>query len=279
MATVRSGKTVEEIYLVLQERIVDGTYGPGVRMSQGGLASELDVSRTPLREALRRLEADGLLISTANRGMEVAPTSSADAEQFYAIRLLVEPPMIAAIIKELTDSDLRLMAAELESMRANRDRIADFQQAHMQFHEITLKRYPSAISELTHSLHLKIYRHQRLYLSRPHVPEDFTDVDELFLQAVHQRNEMLARKVMEFHLIDAALGLVLDSDPDHEFSSLDRALRGLGIGLDTEGDGRVVRPACIWWNRPDDLEELTLTTANLRCTPGGVPGSTQGDAT
>ena len=57
----------------------------------------------------------------------------------------------------------------------------DFQEAHLRFHRTVLRRYPKAIAELTESLHLKIYRHQRLYLSHPDAPEHFTQVDRMFL--------------------------------------------------------------------------------------------------
>lgn len=268
MGEPRAGNTVEEIYLALRERIIDGTYAPGFRMSQGGLAEELAVSRTPLREALHRLEADGLLVAEANRGMQVAPTSIEDVEQYYAIRLLVEPPTIAAIIDELTEDDLDTMARDLETMKRDSNRIRDFQEAHLRFHQTTLRRYPTAIRDLTQSLHLKIFRHQRLYFSRPHASEDFTDVDALFLEAMRAGDGVLAREVMEFHLVDAAMGLVLDSEPDHAFGALLLATRGVGIDLATTKDKRIERPTQIRWLRADARTNLGLATTNLECGTG-----------
>ncbi|MEU9288991.1 GntR family transcriptional regulator [Streptomyces sp. NPDC048275] len=265
MATgTRPGTTVEEIYRTLRERIIEGQYMPGFRMSQGALAAELETSRTPLREALHRLEADGLVVAEANRGMEVAPTSPADVEQHYVLRLLVEPPTISGIIDQLTEDDLERMTKDLEAMEAARHRIRDFQEAHHRFHRNALRRYPKALAELTESLTLKIYRHQRLYLSHPHAPEHFTSVDRLFLEAVRARDTELARQILEFHLIDAALGLVLDSDPDHRFDALLVATRGLGIELGTTADNRVDRPASLRWRRLGARADLELHTSNLR---------------
>lgn len=278
MAPLREGNTVDGIYRVLRERIVDGTYGPGIRMSQAALAAELKVSRTPLREALHRLEADGLLVSKANSGMVVAPATPADAEQYYVIRLLVEPPTIASIIDELTEDDLQRMAADLEAMQRDHHRIRDFQEAHQRFHDTALQHYPQRLRELTQSLHLKILRHQRLYLSQPHAPEYFTDVDALFLEVLHARDDVLARQVMEFHLIDAALGLVLDSDPDHSFHDLRSAARGLGIDLAADGEGRIERPTTIRWHRRGAHHDLSLSTTNLEILSGTTPFPTKGDA-
>ncbi|SEG88774.1 DNA-binding transcriptional regulator, GntR family [Thermomonospora echinospora] len=264
MAESRAGNTVESIYQTLRERIIDGAYAPGIRLSQGGLAEELQVSRTPLREALHRLEADGLVLSEANRGMQVAPTTPAHVEQYYGLRLLVEPPTVAGILADLTDGDLTRMAEDLERMENDGRRIRDFQEAHLRFHQTALGRYPTAWAELTESLHLKIYRHQRLYLSHPEAPEDFTRLDRLLLEAMRDRDAELTRQVLEFHLIDAALGLVLDQNPDHVFTSLPLAARGVGVDLGITADRLITRPATLRWLRPGVRSALDLSTANLR---------------
>ncbi|GAA3251478.1 hypothetical protein GCM10017691_64010 [Pseudonocardia petroleophila] len=263
MTGVRAGNTVDEIYHTLRERIIDGVYAPGVRMSQNTLAAELSVSRTPLREALQRLEGDGLLVSKANRGMQVAPTDVGQVEQHYAIRLLLEPPTIAAIVADLAEADHAKMAAELDAMEVYRNRIRDFQEAHMRFHEFCINHYPPALAELTHTLHLKIYRHQRLYLSRPEVPEDFTNVDRMFLDAMRAGDAELTRQLLEFHLIDAAIGLVSDGAPDHRYDALLVAARGVGITLGVEADNTARRPASISWVRNGAHTIPSITTANL----------------
>jgi DNA-binding GntR family transcriptional regulator len=272
----RPGNTVEEIYQTLWERIIDGVYAPGFRMSQSALAAELQVSRTPLREALHRLEGDGLLVSEANRGMEVAPTNVAQVEQYYALRLLIEPPTIAAIVSELDETELAKMGSELDSMEADRHRIRDFQEAHRRFHDLAIRHYPAATAELTHSLHLKIYRHQRLYFSRPEAPEDFTHVDRMFLEAMLARDAELTRRLLEFHLIDAAIGLVREGEPDHRFHALLLATRGVGIELDSLPDGRLDRPARIRWQRADPRPLPPLTTTNLVHTTGPTTGEKGG---
>lgn len=267
MTVLRPGNAVEEIYKTLWERIIEGVYAPGFRMSQGALAQELAVSRTPLREALHRLEADGLLIAEANRGMEVAPTDVGQVEQYYALRLLVEPPTLAAIAAELSDAELAKMGAELDSMEVDKHRIRAFQEAHLRFHELAIRHYPAATAELTHSLHLKIYRHQRLYFSRPDIPEDFTEVDRMLLDALRVCDVDMARQVLEFHLLDAAVGLVREGSPDHRFRALLIATRGVGIELAAAPDGTLGRPAEIRWTRADSRPLPALATTNLRHAP------------
>jgi DNA-binding GntR family transcriptional regulator len=265
MRVRRPGTTVDDLYQTLREQIISGRYHPGFRLSQQALANELKVSRTPLREALSRLAAEGLVVGEANRGMEVAPVYNDHAEQSYGLRLLIEPPTIGAIVEEITEEDLDRMQHVLEQMErtAAARRIQEFQQLHFQFHEATLRYYPDTFRELIQSLHTKIYRHQRLYFSRPDVPKSFLQVDRVFCNAMRARDAAIARQSMEFHLTDAALGLVLDIDPDHKFEALFIALRALGIELEADAGGKIRRPAAIRWTRADFREMSPLSTNNL----------------
>lgn len=267
----RAGNTVEDIYLALRERILDGVYPPGVRLSQQTVADELSVSRTPLREALNRLEAEGLVIGRANRGVEVAPARHDHVEQSYAVRLLVEPPLVAALVDDISDRDVRAMEAALDRMEEAGHRARDFQEAHRDFHDVLLRRYPPVLAEMTAQQHHRIYRHQRVYMSRPAVPHDFTHVDRAFLDAVRARDDEKSRQILELHLTDVALGLVLDASPDHRFDALLTTLRGLGLHLEHEPDGRVVRPAALSWTRAGAVVVDDTETSNLRYRAGGAP--------
>jgi len=263
----RAGTTVDSIYHTLRDRIIAGTYQPGLRLSQAQLAAELEVSRTPLREALQRLEADALVVAHANRGMHVAPVVNSETEQSYALRLLVEPPTIGAIIDTLTDGDIDEMQIRLSAMREHRGHSRRFQEAHQQFHDVALIRYPSTFGELTRSLHTMIHRHQSFYLSHGRTPEDFVEADQYFLDAIRTRNAPSARRIMEFHLIDAAVGLVLDADPDHRFDSLLLAMHGRQIVIEHD-NGYIRRPAPIYWIDSDPvLPDFTTSNLVLRYPP------------
>lgn len=258
----RSGTTVDDLCASLRDRIISGKYFPGQRMSQEQLAAEFRVSRTPLREAFQRLEADGLVVSTANRGVHVAPIVNSETEQSYALRILVEPPTVAALITSLTSDDIEAMQNALTAMREHRGHTKHFQEAHQGFHDVTLTRYPKSFADLTRSLHTMIYRHQSVYLSHQRTPDDFIDLDQDFLDAITKGNAASARRIMEFHLIDAAVGLVLDADPDHEFDSLLVALQGRDIVIEHDEAGHIPRPAHIYWLDHDEVLP-ERTTSNL----------------
>lgn len=80
---------------VVRDMILSGAIEPNVSIRQDSLASELKVSKIPLREALVRLEQDGLVVSHPNRGFFVRPMSAHEAEEIYALRLKLEPDAAA----------------------------------------------------------------------------------------------------------------------------------------------------------------------------------------
>jgi DNA-binding GntR family transcriptional regulator len=259
----RPGNTVDDLHQTLRERILRSVYFPGMRLSQQALATELKVSRTPLREALSRLAAEGLLVGEPNRGMEIAPVRNEQAEQSYAIRLLIEPPTISVIVDEISDADIDAMERILDEMERAAKRTRDFQDAHLRFHQMTLRHYPEEFRKLIENQYETIYRHQRLYLGRPDVAEHFTMVDRAFCDAVRARDAVVARQIMEFHLTDAAIGLVLDIEPDYRFTTLLLALRGIGIEIEADSVGRIHRPTQIRWTRADYRKMPELGTDNL----------------
>ncbi|WP_344615020.1 GntR family transcriptional regulator [Dactylosporangium salmoneum] len=265
----RPGTAVDDLVAALRERIVSGQLPPGLRLSQQQLAEDMQVSRTPLREALQRLATEGLVVTQANRGMVVAPASLSDVEGSYALRLLVEPAIVSAIAASVTEADIDRMAQTLADMERPGVSTRDFQLAHLEYHQVLLSRYPPAATELIEDLHTRIYRHQRLYFSRPPAVADFTWLDRVFLDAVRARDGALARHLLEFHLLDAAIGLIAEVEPDHRYESLPVTLAGLGIevsGLDGDGPRR---PATLRWLRavPPGLPELR--TSNLEYLANG----------
>lgn len=95
---------------VVRDFILSGEIPPDVPIRQDALAAELNVSKIPLREALARLEQDGLVVSHANRGFFVRPLSAEEAEEVYALRLRLEPEAAA-------EACLLATKAEQESAR------------------------------------------------------------------------------------------------------------------------------------------------------------------
>jgi DNA-binding GntR family transcriptional regulator len=95
----------ERVFEIVRERIVAGRLPVSAAIRQDALAAELGISKIPLREALARLEQEGLLTSHANRGYFVRPMSTDQAEEIYALRLAIEPAAAAYAATVAQDAD------------------------------------------------------------------------------------------------------------------------------------------------------------------------------
>ena len=100
----------------IREQILSGQLRMGTRLSQDALASSLGVSRIPLREALRQLEAEGFVVIYPHRGAFVVPLSLQEAKEVYEIRMALESLAVELAIPRLTESNLARIEAILAEM-------------------------------------------------------------------------------------------------------------------------------------------------------------------
>ncbi len=101
----------DRVFEIVREQIITGKLRGGVPIRQDALAAELGVSKIPLREALARLEQEGLISSQANRGYFVKPLSADQLDELFALRLAIEPKA-AARAAELAGDVERAAAVE-----------------------------------------------------------------------------------------------------------------------------------------------------------------------
>ncbi len=113
----------EQVFEIVREQIVTGKLAGHTAIRQDALATELGVSKIPLREALARLEQEGLLTSHANRGYSVQPMSADEADDIFALRLAIEPQAAAYASTVANDTDRAtaiLAFEELDSAASER---------------------------------------------------------------------------------------------------------------------------------------------------------------
>ncbi|HTK01758.1 MAG TPA: GntR family transcriptional regulator [Bordetella sp.] len=109
--------TVDLVLDALRQRILSGQLRPGAPLRQEALADELGVSRIPVREAIRRLEAEGLVSIHAHRGAYVCAMSAADVVETFELRLQIEPWLFSEAIHAGTGAPLLAARAALEEAR------------------------------------------------------------------------------------------------------------------------------------------------------------------
>jgi DNA-binding GntR family transcriptional regulator len=129
--------TVREVaYRRLRQLILDGTLAPGARIFENGLAEQLGVSRTPLREALRELETEGLVQLNARRGAMVTALSAAEMHEEFLIRATLEGLAIRLAAPRLLARHFQQLGRELDRMQTAlaRGQRTVFLEHHRRFH-------------------------------------------------------------------------------------------------------------------------------------------------
>ncbi|WP_426154293.1 GntR family transcriptional regulator [Pseudomonas sp. DC3000-4b1] len=131
---------------IIQERlriaILEGRLPTGTAVRQQELATMFGVSRMPVREALRQLEAQGLLAVEQHKGAVVAPLITWDATETYELRILLESEALRQSVPRLTESDLDEADALIERMEAETDYSA-MGELNKQFHLVLYRRAPN----------------------------------------------------------------------------------------------------------------------------------------
>jgi DNA-binding GntR family transcriptional regulator len=109
---------VDEIAAAIRQRIMSGEIPIGAQLRQAELASELGVSRTPVREALRQLHTSGLIEVVPNRGAIVRVPSPWEVRNAYEVRAELEGLACERAVSRISDSELQQLRGANESMRA-----------------------------------------------------------------------------------------------------------------------------------------------------------------
>jgi DNA-binding GntR family transcriptional regulator len=136
----------ERTYIVLRDRIHSGAFGPQARLNIDALARELGVSAIPVREALRRLEAEGWVKFQPNVGAIVAPLDATAWEQQMVAVAILEGAATADAAPHLRPADfarIRKLAAEMEQVEAEGD-MSRFSRLNRRLHAAIMSRCPNA---------------------------------------------------------------------------------------------------------------------------------------
>jgi len=240
---VRDGQSVTAVHERLRAAILRGEIEAGASVSQGLLASKFGVGRTPLREALRMLQREGLVISEPNRQVRIASLSAADAEELFVMRIALETVAVRITVPTLRSRDL----AELEGYLAQMDHYqrsgdeAGFRMPHRAFHHLLVARSGRRVSEQIGELadHSERYRLRFGGLGRGN---DRRAEHRAILDAASAHDpEMAARRLAVHHASTAAL--VLGAlDPEHDLGRLLTTIRTVAPGAE-DAVSLAARPA------------------------------------
>ncbi len=196
----------DQVMLLLQERILDGVYEPGARLNIDAISRELDISSSPIREALTRLSAMGLVTSSPFTGFAATPVPTRDwFEQLLAFRILAEGWAArqvartgpATAIERMTES---LQALEAGTLGARARDYVSANKADESFHDAMLDACGNDIlAQSVRNLHPHLH-HARLFSKVPQNIAPVIEEHRAILHAIVTGDEDAAAAALERHL-------------------------------------------------------------------------------
>ncbi|SMD12718.1 transcriptional regulator, GntR family [Sporomusa malonica] len=193
---------------ILREAILSGELSGGVQLKQEELATKFGVSMSALREALKSLEAEGLVRFYPNRGAVVSELSVAEAQEIFDIRLFLELGALELAIPNLTE-DVLAEADEILKKADEETQSNHWSELNWQFHE-TLYRSANRpkLLAMIQNLHNNVERYMRLYLTTMHYQTKSQEEHRALLNACAQGNIKGAQKILRKHMADASNNLI-----------------------------------------------------------------------
>lgn len=200
----------DKAYELLKQRVIAGTYAPGAQLKEEHIARELEISRTPIRAALKRLVQDGLATADAGRGVRVSEWTEFDVDETYELRRLLEGHAAELAARrggvELAERLDALNAQMDKAIAGGKDGMAEqLQQINAQFHRAILEASgsPRLRAMLAGVIDMPIVIRSYFISTRADLVQSLNHHRDL-AAAVRAGDPDLAREVMQLHLKVAA---------------------------------------------------------------------------
>ena len=191
------------VFNTLRQAILKGELKPGERLMEIALAEKLGVSRTPIREAMRKLELAGLVVMIPRRGAQVANITEKDLNDVLEVRIALENVAIEKACTRMSEEDmgrLWLAAKEFEHTMAegNLVRLAE---ADVVFHEIIYRASDNKrLNQVLNNLREQIYRYRVEYLKEEETRNVLVKEHEELTKAIRQRDVKKAQEISFRHI-------------------------------------------------------------------------------
>jgi len=188
----------------LRDRIIRGEIPEGSQLRQDAIATQYKVSRIPVREALRQLDAEGLITIVPNRGAVAPALSPDDVEELFSIRALLEPEVLALSIPSLTDQDFSEADAVLRryvSELRREDHLSAWGRLNWQFHSILYSRANQPrFMAIIRNVNNSGERYTRLQLYLTHGTKRANEEHHQILELCRKRDVPAACKLLRQHI-------------------------------------------------------------------------------
>ena len=193
----------EVVFNTLREAILRGDLVPGERLMELQLAAKLGVSRTPIREAIRMLEQEGLAITIPRKGAIVAGMTEKDMQDVLEIREALEELSVQVACDKITDEEI----AELQKNMKNFEHslksgdLKKMAHADVEFHDVIYRATdnPKLINMLN-NLREQMYRYRVEYLKNPQNHEQLLQEHEAIYKGIVEKDKSAVTEMIRKHI-------------------------------------------------------------------------------
>lgn len=210
----RDGQTLtQRVCDSLRDAILSGRFEPGKRLVERTLCEMTGVSRTAVREALRALETEGLVVNVPNRGPTVVAIGLEEAMEIYDVRQILETRAVELFVKRMTEEELKALSEAMTEMeRAYEAR--DFERIHAekrQFYAILVNGCGNrTVARMLGQLHAKIAVLRNMTMAQESRTRSAIAEMRVIFDAIKERDVRLAKRACWRH-VEAAATVALEA--------------------------------------------------------------------
>lgn len=191
------------VFNTLRQAILRGELKPGERLMEIQLANKLGVSRTPIREAIRKLELEGLVLMIPRKGAEVAEITEKNMRDVLEVRKALEELAVQLACEKITAEEIEEMKKAAEEFRMilkNKD-ITEIAEADVRFHDIIYMATDNQkLILLLNNLREQMYRYRLEYIKDADKRQILVVEHDYILKAIRSRHVAEAKKAIREHI-------------------------------------------------------------------------------
>ena len=191
------------VFNTLRHAILKGELEPGERLMEIALAQKLGVSRTPIREAIRKLELEGLVVMVPRKGAEVADITEKDLRDVLEVRTALEELSIELAMKNMNDDDCKQLteANKLFAKDSEGDDLIKIAEADVAFHElIYMATGNKRLIQMINNLREQMYRYRLEYIKDKSTHARLVDEHNRIIDAMVKNDVAAAKAAIKLHV-------------------------------------------------------------------------------
>ncbi len=195
-----------KVYARIRDDIIEGRYQSGDYLVETKLAEEMDVSRTPVREALKQLELEDLVVSIPNRGVMVQGMTGQDIDDIFTIRHLIEGQATFWAAERIDAAGLSRLTEimELMEMYTRKNDATNLARLDTEFHDVIFQACNSRVlRHILAQLHQNTRQVRRTSLTAPERPGRSLCEHRRVFEAIERHDPAEAKMAMEAHVVNA----------------------------------------------------------------------------